>query len=51
METQTLAFTVERETKNTIRYQEKTNGKPPALMLILMREVQFQLTSAGQSSV
>jgi len=31
METQTLTFTVERETKNTIRYQEKTNGKPPAI--------------------
>ncbi len=31
METQTLTFTVERETKNTIRYQEKTDGKPPAI--------------------
>ena len=31
MDSQTLAFTVERETKNTIRYQEETNGKPPAI--------------------
>ena len=31
MEPQTLTFTVERETKNTIRYQEETKGKPPAV--------------------
>lgn len=31
METQTLTFTVERETKNTLRYQENTDGKPPAI--------------------
>ena len=31
METQTLTFTVERETKNTIRYQEQTKGKPPVV--------------------
>ena len=31
MDSQTLTFTIERETKNTIRYQEKTNGKPPAI--------------------
>lgn len=28
MERQTLAFVMERETKNTIRYQEEANGKP-----------------------
>ena len=28
MEPQTLTFTVERQTKNTIRYQEETKGKP-----------------------
>ena len=31
METQTLTFTMERETKNTARYQEHTDGKPPAV--------------------
>ena len=31
METQTLNFTLERETKNTIRYQEDASGKPPAI--------------------
>jgi len=28
---QTLTFTLERETKNTISYQEDANGKPPAI--------------------
>ena len=31
MEPQTLTFTMERETKNTIRYQEETEGKPPVV--------------------
>ena len=31
MEPQTLTFTIERETKNTVRYQEQTEGKPPAI--------------------
>ena len=31
MDKQTLTFTLERETKNTIRYQEDSNGKPPAI--------------------
>ena len=31
METQSLTFTMERETKNTARYQEQTDGKPPAV--------------------
>ena len=31
METQTINFTLERETKNTIRYQEDASGKPPAI--------------------
>lgn len=31
METQELAFTLERETKNTIRYAEDASGKPPAI--------------------
>jgi hypothetical protein len=30
MEKQTLTFTMERTTKNTIRYQEDADGKPPA---------------------
>jgi hypothetical protein len=28
---QTLTFTLEQETKNTIRYTEDANGKPPAI--------------------
>ena len=31
MESQSLTFTMERETKNTARYQEQTDGKPPAV--------------------
>lgn len=31
MEAQTLTITVERETKNAVRYQEQTEGKPPAI--------------------
>ena len=32
MEPQTLKFTLERETKNTVRYQEETEGKPPVFV-------------------
>jgi hypothetical protein len=28
---QNLTFTLERETKNTIRYAEDADGKPPAI--------------------
>jgi hypothetical protein len=31
MDKQTLTFTLERETKNTIRDQEDAGGKPPAI--------------------
>ena len=31
MEKQSLTFTLERETKNTIRYSEDSNGNPPAI--------------------
>jgi hypothetical protein len=31
MEKQTLTFTLERETKNTIRYTEEYIGLPPAI--------------------
>ena len=31
METQKLSFTLERGTKNTIRYAEDVSGKPPAI--------------------
>jgi hypothetical protein len=31
MDKQTLTFTLERETKNTLRYQEDAYGKPPAI--------------------
>jgi hypothetical protein len=31
MDKQTLTFTLERETKNTIRYAEDASGKPTAI--------------------
>lgn len=31
MRKQTIAFVFERETKNTVRYQEETEGQPPAI--------------------
>jgi hypothetical protein len=31
MERQVITFTLERETKNTIRYAEEADGNPPAI--------------------
>jgi len=31
MEPKVIEFTVERETKNTVRYEEQTDGQPPAV--------------------
>ena len=31
MERQTLVFATERETKNTVRFQEEANGKPAVI--------------------
>ena len=31
MERQTLVFVRERETKNTVRFQEEASGKPPVI--------------------
>jgi len=31
MEKRELTFTLERETKNSVRYQEQTTGEPPAI--------------------
>lgn len=31
METITITMELEKETKNTVRYTEKTEGKPPAI--------------------
>ncbi len=31
MERQTLVFVTERETKNTVRFQEEAGGKPPVI--------------------
>lgn len=39
MEKQTLTFTLERETKNTIRYAEDASSKPPANWNTLCPEV------------
>jgi hypothetical protein len=31
METQTITLTLEKETKNTVRYMEEASGKPPVV--------------------
>ena len=31
MNRRTLTFAMERETKNTVRYQEQTGGEPPVV--------------------
>ena len=38
MEAQTLTFSLERETKNTIRYAEQTDGNPPAVGTIYVQK-------------
>ncbi|MDA1276442.1 MAG: hypothetical protein O2960_20685 [Verrucomicrobia bacterium] len=38
MDEQKLTFTLERETKNTIRYQEDASGKPPAIGTIYVQK-------------
>jgi hypothetical protein len=38
MEKQTLTFTLERETKNTIRYAEESNGTPQAIGTIYVQK-------------
>jgi hypothetical protein len=38
MEAQTLNFTLERETKNTIRYQEDASGTPTAIGTIYVQK-------------
>jgi hypothetical protein len=38
MEVQTLTFSLERETKNTVRYAEQTDGKPPAVGTIYVQK-------------
>ncbi len=35
MERQTLVFATERETKNTVRFQEEASGKPPVIGLCM----------------
>ena len=31
MERRTLGFVIDRETKNTVRFQEEADGKPPVV--------------------
>ncbi len=38
MEQQVISFTLERETKNTIRYQEETNGNAPAIGTLYLQK-------------
>ncbi len=38
MDQQIISFTLERETKNTIRYQEETNGNPPAIGTLYLQK-------------
>jgi hypothetical protein len=45
MEKQTLTFTLERETKNTIRYAEDADGKPQLLVPFMFRSGCWEGTS------
>lgn len=38
MDQQIISYTMERETKNTIRYQEETNGTPPAIGTLYLQK-------------
>ena len=38
MEAQTLTFSLERETKNTVRYSELTDGNPPTVGTIYVQK-------------
>ena len=38
MEAQTLTFSLERETKNTVRYLEQTDGNPPTVGTIYVQK-------------
>ena len=38
MDQQKITFTMERETKNTIRYQEESNGNPPAIGTLYLQK-------------
>ncbi len=38
MEAQTLTFSLERETKNTVRYSERTAGNPPTVGTIYVQK-------------
>jgi len=38
MDQQKITFTMERETKNTIRYQEDSNGNPPAIGTLYLQK-------------
>ncbi len=38
METIRVTMELEKETKNTIRYTEKTEGKPPAIGTLYMQK-------------
>ena len=38
MESQTFTFSLERETKNTVRYPEQTDGNPPSVGTIYVQK-------------
>ena len=38
LDQQKISFTLERETKNTIRYQEETDGNPPAIGTLYLQK-------------
>ena len=38
MEAQTLTFSLERETKTTVRYSEQTDGNPPTVGTIYVQK-------------
>jgi hypothetical protein len=48
MEKQTLTFTLERETKNTIRYAEDANGNPPAIGTLYVQKLTVTIVEAEE---
>ena len=58
MDQQLISFTMERETKNTIRYQEESNGNPPAIGTLYLQKwllgetppVKLQVTVSEENS-
>ena len=49
MERQTLVFVTERETRNTVRFQEEASGKPPVIGTLYVQRWALGETLAAAS--